>query len=98
MFIIGEIFNGLGFIVQGVATVLMWIIIIQVVLTWVLSPFHPYVQLLGQASEPILRIFRRLPLVIGPIDFTPLIAIIVLHVIKNILLRLLMMGAQYFGA
>lgn len=97
MFIIGEILNGLAFIVQGIVTVLMWIIIIQAVLTWLLSPYHPYVQMLGQAADPVLKPFRRLPLVIGSIDFSPLVAVIVLHVIKNILLRLLMMGSQYFG-
>ncbi len=98
MFIFGEILNGLGFIIQAIITVLMWIIIAQAVLTWLLSPFHPYVQMLGQASEPVLKPFRRLPLVIGSIDFSPLVAVVVLHVVKNVLLRLIMMGAQHFGA
>lgn len=98
MFIIGEILNGLAFIVQGIATILMWIIIIHAVLTWLLSPFHPYVQFLAQASEPVLKPFRRLPLTLGTIDFSPLVAIVVITVVKNILLRILMMGAQYFGA
>lgn len=98
MFIFGEILNGLGFIVQAIVTVLMWIIVAQAVLTWLLSPFHPYVQFLGQAAEPVLKPFRKLPLVIGSIDFSPIVAVIVLHVIKNILLRLIAMGSQYFGA
>jgi YggT family protein len=97
MFIIGEILNGLAFIVQGIVTVLMWIIIIQAVLTWLLSPYHPYVQMLGQAADPVLKPFRRLPLTIGTMDFTPLVVVVVLHVVKNILLRILMMGSQYFG-
>ncbi|HRK62041.1 MAG TPA: YggT family protein [Candidatus Omnitrophota bacterium] len=97
MFILGEILNGLAFIIQAVVTVLMWIIIIQAVLTWVLSPYHPYVQLLAQASDPVLKPFRRLPLTVGTFDFTPLVAVVVLHVIKNILLRIIMMGVQYFG-
>lgn len=97
MFIFGEILNGLGFIVNAIITVLMWIIIIHAVLIMLLSPFHPYVQMLGQAADPVLKPFRRLPLTIGTIDFTPLVAVIVLSVIKNILLRLIMMGSQYFG-
>ena len=98
MFIFSEILNGLAFIVQGIFTVLMWIIIIQAVLSWLLSPFHPYVQMLGQASEPVLKPFRKLPLTIGNFDFSPLVAVVALSVIKNILLRLLAMGAQYFGS
>ncbi len=97
MFIVGEILNGLAFIVQGIFTILMWIIIAQAVLTWLLSPFHPYVQMLGQAAEPVLKPFRRLPLTVGNIDFSPLVAVVVLSVVKNILLRMLMMGSQYFG-
>ncbi len=98
MFIIGEILNGLAFIIQGIVTVLMWIIIAQAVLTWLLSPFHPYVQALNQASEPVLKPFRKFPLTIGNLDFSPLVAVVVLHVVKNILLRLLAMGSQHLGA
>lgn len=97
MFIFGEILNGLGFIVNAIVTVLMWIIVVHAVLTWLLSPYHPYVQMLGQAAEPVLKPFRRLPLTIGSIDFSPLVAVIVLNVIKNILLRLILIGSQYFG-
>ncbi len=97
MFIFGEILNGIAFIINAIVTVLMWIIIVHAVLTWLLSPFHPYVQMLNQAAEPVLKPFRRLPLTIGNIDFTPLVAVIVLNVVKNILLRLIMIGSQYFG-
>jgi YggT family protein len=35
---------------------------------------------LRDVSEPFLRLFRRLPLRVGPLDLTPMVAIIVLQV------------------
>ena len=40
---------------------------------------------LRDVAEPYLRIFRRLPLQVGPIDFSPLVAIIVLQVVGGII-------------
>jgi YggT family protein len=34
---------------------------------------------LSEVSEPYLRIFRRLPLQVGPLDLTPMVAILVLQ-------------------
>ncbi len=44
---------------------------------------------LRDVSEPYLRIFRRLPLQIGPIDLSPIVAIIVLRVVGNIIVSLI---------
>jgi YggT family protein len=35
---------------------------------------------LRDVSDPFLRLFRRLPLQIGPLDLTPMVAIIVLQI------------------
>ena len=35
---------------------------------------------LRDVSEPFLRLFRRLPLRVGPLDLTPMVAIIVLQI------------------
>lgn len=44
---------------------------------------------LRDVSEPYLRIFRRLGLRIGPIDFSPIIALIVLRVAGGIVVSLI---------
>jgi len=43
---------------------------------------------LRDVSEPYLRIFRRLGLRIGPLDLSPIVAIIVLRVVGGIIISL----------
>ena len=44
---------------------------------------------LRDVSEPYLRIFRRLPLRLGPIDFSPIVAIFVLRIVGGIVISLI---------
>jgi uncharacterized protein YggT (Ycf19 family) len=44
---------------------------------------------LRDVSEPFLRLFRRLPLRIGPMDLSPMVAIIVLQVGGSLLVQLI---------
>jgi YggT family protein len=47
-------------------------------------PLNAVLDFLRDVTEPYLRIFRRLPLQIGPLDLTPLVAILVLQVVGGI--------------
>lgn len=72
---------------------------IIVVLAWVVAQFVfslgvsvPYsrpanavLDFLRDSAEPWLRIFRRLGLRIGPFDLSPIVAILVLQVVRAIL-------------
>ncbi len=44
---------------------------------------------LRDVSEPYLRLFRRLVPSVGGFDFTPMIAIIVLYVVRTIVVRVI---------
>ncbi len=44
---------------------------------------------LRDVSEPYLRIFRRLGLRIGPLDLSPIVALIVLNVVGSIVVSLI---------
>ena len=44
---------------------------------------------LRDVTEPYLRLFRRLPLRVGPLDLTPIVAIIVLSVVGGIIVELI---------
>jgi YggT family protein len=45
---------------------------------------HAVMDFLRDVSEPYLRVFRRLGLRAGPIDFSPIIAILVLRVVGSL--------------
>ena len=43
----------------------------------------------ARRAEPYLRLFRRLPLRIGPLDLTPLVALLVLQIVGGIIVGLI---------
>jgi len=51
--------------------------------------FSAVLDFLRDVSEPYLRIFRRLPLQIGPIDLSPIVAIIVLRIVGGLIVSLI---------
>jgi YggT family protein len=47
-------------------------------------PLNAVLDFLRDVTEPYLRLFRRLPLRIGPLDLTPMVAIIVLQIVGGL--------------
>jgi YggT family protein len=81
---------------------LLWvytlIIIAWIVVSWVLSfgvripysrPVNAVLDFLRDVTNPFLRIFRRLGLQFGPIDFSPIVAILVLRIGGGLLVSLI---------
>jgi YggT family protein len=48
-------------------------------------PLNAVLDFLRDVSEPFLRIFRRLGLRIGPLDLSPIVALIVLRLVGGLL-------------
>lgn len=68
-------------------------IIVDAILSWVVNPYNKYRKILGAIVNPILDPIRKKTsqyIRIGFIDFSPVIAIILLEVLKW-LLRILLM-------
>ena len=66
-----------------------WVVLSLVFSLGVRVPYNRVVSgvmdFLRDFSEPYLRLFRRLPLRVGPLDLTPMVAIIVLQIGGSIL-------------
>lgn len=69
-----------------------WILIlIRVVLSFVqISPYHPAVQMVYQLTEPILEPIRNIMPRTGMIDFSPLIALLLLGLLRRLLFTLVL--------
>jgi YggT family protein len=77
-----------------VLTIVYTLVILAYVLTsWLRLPYSPWLnriqRFLYDVSEPYLRLFRRLLPSMGPIDFSPLVAVIVLGLISTVVMRIL---------
>ena len=65
-----------------------WLIIAAVLISWVSpDPYNPLVQFLRRATEPVLRPIRRLlsPYQAG-LDFSPLVAILIIQFVERVIL------------
>ncbi len=72
-------------IVQLVAIV----IIVQVFLSYFLSPYHPLRQSIDRIVVPILQVIRRYIPPLGPFDLSPLIVLILVQLAGRIIVSLL---------
>jgi YggT family protein len=57
---------------------MFWLIVIQVILSWVGPNNNPNTQIFFQMAQPILAPFQRLVPPIGGMDLSPIFAIIVI--------------------
>ena len=86
--------NFMLYIIYGVFGVLdialqlmFFIILVQIVMSWIApNSYHPIVILIRQLGDPIMAPFRRLIPPFGGLDFSPMIAILIIHILQNIVL------------
>jgi YggT family protein len=65
-------------------------ILIRVILSWVrFDPYHPVSAFIHQVTEPVLAPIRRLLPPMGMIDFSPLVALVLLQIVQVVLRQLL---------
>ena len=66
------------------------VLLARVLLSWVqVDPQNPIVNLIHQLTEPLLAPIRRLMPPTGPMDFSPMVAFIVVLIAEQVVLTLL---------
>lgn len=80
----------IAFLIHRVIQLLIIVVIIQTILTYFLSPFHPIRQFIDRIVEPMLMPIRRVLPPLGMLDFSPLVLIILLEVLDSVLQRILL--------
>ncbi|MEE8360463.1 MAG: YggT family protein, partial [Candidatus Omnitrophota bacterium] len=75
-----------------------FLLVIRIILSWfAVSPYNEIVQILYKITEPILAPFRRLPLRMGAMDFSPILAFLVIAFLRNFVVGVLTQLAYKFG-
>ena len=72
-------------LIRLLCEVLSLVIVARVILSWFSSPTNRLAIILYRATEPVLAPLRRIIPRFGMIDFTPLVAIILLQLIVRLL-------------
>ena len=77
----------LGQFIQIFAFVLTWAIIIRALLSWFsVGGAQPVFRLLVEITEPVLAPIRRVLPTAGMLDFSPLVALLLINILSSILL------------
>jgi len=98
MFILGEFLRSLALLISLVINILYFLLVIRIILSWVgADRYNEIVQIVYRVTDPVLAPLRRLPLRIGMMDFSPIVAFIILSVIKSFIVNILYQLAYRLG-
>ena len=74
-------------------TVYTIVILVYILMSWVRLPYSPWLnrlqRFLYDVCEPYIRLFRRILPPLGPLDLSPMVALLVLWALEVVLIRVL---------
>lgn len=76
-------------VVSFAIRVIELVVIVHVLLSYFMSPYHPVRQTVDRFVEPMLAPIRRLMPAVGRLDFSPLILLLLVQVIGQLIVMLL---------
>lgn len=76
-------------IIQTIRQVIYILILLKVVLSYFMDPFHPIRNFVDQLMDPLLKPIRQVMPTVGRFDFSPLILILIIEVLASLLLSIL---------
>lgn len=75
-------------IINVLAQVLSLLVLVHVILSYFMSPYHPVRQAVDRIVEPLLAPIRRVVPLVGMFDFSPIILLILIQIIATLLINL----------
>ena len=79
----------IGNVINFIANLLIILVIVDTVLSFFLSPYHPVRATVDRIVNPLLAPIRRIVPLVGMLDLSPLIFIILVEILSTVLVRLL---------
>ncbi|HEY3474024.1 MAG TPA: YggT family protein [Anaerolineales bacterium] len=75
--------------INALSQLLVLLVIVSVILSFFMDPYHPIRRSIDGFVEPMLSPIRRIVPLVGPLDLSPLILIILIQLLSNLLIRIL---------
>jgi YggT family protein len=99
MFAFRHLIEALAYILNLALNIYMWVIIARAILSWVNpDPYNPIVRFLYNITEPVLGwVRRRVPLIFGGLDLSPLLILLAIVFLQRFLVTTLWDLAQRLG-
>ena len=98
MFVLNNFIIAIARVIEIILTVYMWIIIARALISWVNpDPYNKIVIFLYRVTEPVLRPIRKIiPRHSLPIDFAPLIVLLIIFFLQSFLVKTMIQVATGF--
>jgi YggT family protein len=77
-------------IINIVSQILVLLVFVSVILSYFMDPYHPIRRGVDNIVQPLLNPIRRVVPLLGMLDFSPLILILLIQLVKNLLISLLL--------
>lgn len=77
------------FVISLIAQLLGLLVIVSVILSYVMEPYHPVRRAVDAIVEPMLAPLRRVIPPLGMFDITPIVLLLLIQLISNLLINLL---------
>lgn len=77
-------------VIGAIEQVVILLVIVTVILSYFMSPYHPVRSALDRLVDPMLQPIRRVLPSLGGLDFSPLVLIILVQLIGTLLQSLFM--------
>ncbi len=92
MFALRHLLEALAYILNLGLTIYMWLIIARALLSWVNpDPYNPIVRFLYNITEPVMGwVRRRVPLVFGGLDLSPILVLLAIVFLQKFLVASLL--------
>ncbi len=75
--------------INALSQLLVLLVIVSVILSYFMDPYHPIRRSIDSFVEPMLSPIRRIVPLVGPLDLSPLVLIILIQLLSNLLIRIL---------
>ena len=98
MFILAQFFSSLALLFSMIFKMLYFLLVVRIILSWFpVDPYNSFVSALNGVTDPLLALFRKIPLQVGMIDFTPMLAFLALTFLDHFVVGVLTQLAYRFA-
>ena len=75
--------------IRALSQLLVLLVIVSVILSYFMDPYHPLRRGIDSVVEPMLAPIRRVVPLLGMLDFSPIILILLIQLLSNLIIRFL---------
>jgi len=81
------------YLIQAIAYLMKLAILARLLISWTYTdPYNPLVHFLYRVTEPLLRPLRQILPTWREVDFSPVVALVIIQLVEWLLVRLVLLG------